>query len=34
MKNLLESISNNTLLEQVINLLSDLPEDDNQSIDI
>lgn len=34
MKNLLESISNNTLLEQVINLLSDLPEDDIQSFDI
>jgi hypothetical protein len=34
MKNLLESISNNTILEKVINILSDLPEDDNQSIDI
>jgi hypothetical protein len=34
MKNLLESISNNTILEKVINILSDLPEVDNQSIDI
>jgi len=34
MKNLLESISNNTILEKVINMLSDLPEDDIQSIDI
>ena len=34
MKNLLESISNNAILEKVINILSDLPEDNNQSIDI
>ena len=34
MKNLLESISNNAILEKVINILSDLPEDDIQSFDI
>ena len=34
MKNLLESISNNTILEKVINILSDLPEGDIQSFDI
>ena len=34
MKNLLESISNNAILEKVINILSDLPDDDIQSFDI
>ena len=34
MKNLLESISNNTILEKVINILSDFAEDDIQSFDI